>query len=96
MEARQVSHPAARVAVGYALWVLANVVVVAFNIGDGGVNSHLALLFSGFPSSLPSLALQHASLAAVLVAGALGAVQWSLVAWLVTKALRTGRGRHGA
>jgi hypothetical protein len=65
---------------GYGLWVLVNVFLTYFDIGDGGVASHLALLWTGAPASLLSLALPNGSLLGVLGAGVLGGVQWSLFA----------------
>ena len=81
---------------GYGLWVLLNVLVALFNIGDGGVNSHLALLFTGFPAALPSLALRHATLPAVALAGVLGLAQWGAVAWLCSAHRHRGTQRDGA
>ena len=71
-----------KVAVGYGLWVLLNLLVAVFQFGDGGVSSHLVLLFTGFPAALPSLALRNGSLSAVFVSGVLGLAQWCVVAWL--------------
>jgi hypothetical protein len=66
----------------YSCWVLLNVVVAAVGIGDGGVSSHLVLVFTGFPLALFSLAFEHASVLAVSVAGGLGLVQWVVVVFL--------------
>lgn len=59
------NNPTSKVAVGYAIWVSINLLIAIFHIGDAGVSSHLALLFTGFPAALPSLALKHASLQAM-------------------------------
>ncbi|WP_353398604.1 hypothetical protein [Hydrogenophaga sp. 5NK40-0174] len=69
-------------AVGYGVWFAFNLAIAIAGFGDGGVSSHLSLLFTGFPAALASLALQHASVAAVVVAGILGLFQWVVVAWL--------------
>jgi len=84
------SNPAVRrnaraVACVYGAWCLFWIVLTVFNVGDGGVAAHLALAFTGMPSSLLSLYLPNASLLAVVVAAALGTVQWvALVAWWST------------
>lgn len=72
----------ARVAAGYGLWVGVNIFITVFQIGDAGVNSHLALLFTGAPVSLFSLLVPHGSLLGVVLAGALGLFQWAAVAEL--------------
>ncbi len=54
---------------GYGAWVIFNILITIFNIGDAGVNAHLALLFTGLPTSLLSLLVPHGSLMAVLIAG---------------------------
>ena len=65
---------------GYGVWLLLNIAITILQIGDGGVNAHLALIFTGFPASLLSLLAPHGSLVGVLIAGALGLVQWGLIA----------------
>ncbi len=64
---------------GYGAWVILNIVITVFQIGDAGVNAHLALIFTGLPTSLLSLLAPHGTLVAVLIAGVLGLAQWSLV-----------------
>jgi len=64
---------------GYGAWIVVNIIITVFHIGDAGANAHLALMFTGLPASLLSLYLKNGSLIAVLVAGLLGLVQWLLV-----------------
>lgn len=90
------NNPTSKVAVGYAIWVSINLLIAIFHIGDAGVSSHLALLFTGFPAALPSLALKHASLQAVALAGVLGLVQWCAITWFYTLWLRKGKPTGGA
>ncbi|MBQ0799451.1 MAG: hypothetical protein KBT63_09210 [Porticoccaceae bacterium] len=70
------------IVVGYGAWIILNLVITVFKIGDAGVNAHLALIFTGLPASLLSLLAPHGTLVAVLIAGVLGLVQWVLVAKL--------------
>ena len=65
----------------YAVWVLAWVGVTITDTGDAGSSAHLWLTITGFPFSLTSWFLPHASLLAVAVAGLTGLVQWILLAW---------------
>jgi hypothetical protein len=61
------------------------IAVAELNIGDGGVGSHLALAFTGMPSSLLSLYLPNGSMVATITAAILGFVQWvAVVAWWST------------
>lgn len=76
------SAPVLITGLAYGFWVLLNVLVAIFGIGDGGVSSQLVLMFTGFPLALFSLAFNHASVFAVLVAGGLGLAQWSVVAFV--------------
>ena len=71
--------------VGYGAWVVVCFLITVLNIGDGGVNAHLALIFTGPPASLLSLYLPHGTLTAVLAAGVLGLIQWSAIAELVSR-----------
>lgn len=64
---------------GYGAWIVVNIIITVLKIGDAGANAHLALMFTGLPTSLFSLYLQNGSLVAVLAAGVLGLVQWALV-----------------
>lgn len=64
---------------GYGAWIVVNIIIAVFQIGDAGANAHLALMFTGLPTSLLSLYLQNGSLLAVFVAGMLGLLQWALV-----------------
>jgi len=73
------------IVVGYGAWVILNIIITFFKIGDAGVNAHLALVFTGLPTSLLSLLVPHGTLLAVLIAGILGLIQWSLVAKLWKK-----------
>ena len=67
----------------YSIWFGFNIAVAVLPIGDGGVNAHLSLTITGFPSSLASWLLPHGSLQSVLVAGVLGTAQLlALVAFL--------------
>ena len=64
------------VAAAYGVWIAVCVFITVFKVGDGGVNAHLALMFTGPPASLLSLLLPHGSLVGVVAAGALGLAQW--------------------
>ena len=68
--------PAKMVVIGYGAWVAFNVLVTVFQIGDAGVGSQLALVFTGFPLALLSLLAPHGSTQGVVFAGALGLAQW--------------------
>ena len=70
------------------------VVITTLQIGDAGVNAHLALLLTAPPASLFSLLLPNGTLLAVLSAGALGMAQWVVVAEFASRRLarRPGRG----
>ena len=69
--------------VAYSIWFCFNIAVAVLPIGDGGVNAHMGLTITGFPSSLASWLLPHGSIQGVLVAGALGTAQLlALVAFL--------------
>ena len=74
----------------YAIWVALNIIMAVFNIGDGGVNAYLCLLFTGPPASLLSLYMKSATLPAVVIAGTLGLLQWSAIAWLTVFMERRG------
>ena len=80
-----VPRSARGVAYVYGAWCLLNIVIAAFNIGDGAVAAHLGLAFTGMPLSLASLYMPNATIPAVVVAAILGWIQWvSLVAWWST------------
>ena len=81
-----------KVAVGYSIWVLINLVITIANIGDGGVNAHLALIFTGLPISLFSLQVQHGSLIGVVLAGVLGIVQWVAITKFMTFRRKSSNG----
>jgi hypothetical protein len=74
------SRAAVFTAGGYGAWVVLCVLITVLQIGDAGVNAHLALLFTAPPTSLLSLLLPNGTLLAVLAAGALGIAQWVAVA----------------
>lgn len=90
------SRAAIFTAVGYAAWVVANVLITVLQIGDAGVNAHLALLFTAPPASLLSLFLPHGTLPGVLAAGALGLAQWVAVAEFVSRWFARRGASHGA
>ncbi len=70
----------------YFVWFCFNITVAVVPIGDGGVNAHLALTITGFPSSLASLLLPHGSIQGVLGAGVLGIAQLlALIAFLTDR-----------
>nr|BAJ06854.1 hypothetical protein [uncultured bacterium] len=77
---------------GYGAWIVLNIVITVFKVGDAGANAHLALTVTGLPISLLSLSLPNGSLVAVLVAGLLGLVQWVLVMKLWGKRRVADRG----
>ncbi len=90
------SRAAMLTAAGYGAWVVFCLLITVFNVGDGGVNAHLALLFTGPPAALFSLYLPHGTLAGVAVAGALGAVQWVLIAQVASRSSSRRRANRGA
>jgi hypothetical protein len=75
----------------YLIWVLFQLGQVVYYISTGSAaagevqgGAHMALVVTGLPSSLMSLMLPHGSLAAILLAGVLGIVQWALFIRFVT------------
>ena len=84
------------VTVGYGLWVVLCVLLTAFNIGDSGVASHLALIFTGPPASILSLYLPNGTLAGVIAAGLLGWTQWFVVVKFATRSSSHRGERSGA
>ena len=64
---------------GYGAWIVVNIIITVFKIGDAGANAHIALMVTGLPTSLLCLYLPNGSLVAVLTAGLLGLAQWEVV-----------------
>jgi hypothetical protein len=79
------NKPLIVVAGSYGAWVVACVFMTIFQVGDGGTGAHLALLFTGPPSSLISLYLPNGSLLGVIAAGALGLAQWVAITLLTSR-----------
>jgi hypothetical protein len=77
-------RPPLTIAVAYGVWVAVCLALTVLHIGDAGAGSHLALLFTGFPAALFSVALPNGSLLGVFAAGLLGLLQWVAVALLVS------------
>ena len=64
--------------------------VLFTNHGEFGVSAHLWLIISGLPLSLLSLQIMpNGSVLAVLVAGLIGLLQWSVIAEVMSS------GNHG-
>ena len=63
----------------YLAWALGWLAAAAVQGGEVAEAAHLCLILTGLPSALLSLALPHASLPAIALAGALGTVQWAAV-----------------
>jgi len=90
------SRAAIFTAAGYGAWVIVNVFITVLQIGDAGVNAHLALLFTAPPASLLSLLLPNGTLLAVVAAAALGLAQWVAVAELMSRWFARRGASHGA
>jgi hypothetical protein len=90
------SRAAIFTAAGYGAWVVLCVLITVLQIGDAGVNAHLALLFTAPPASLISLFLPNGTLLAVLAAGALGMAQWIAVAEFASRWFARRGASHGA
>jgi len=63
----------------FGAWCLFWILAATTNVGEAREGSHLVLALTGAPSALASLYLQHASMVGIVVAAALGLVQWVLV-----------------
>ena len=84
------------VGITYTAWVVLAILGTVFNIGDGGVAAHLTLVFTGLPTSILSLYVPNGTLLGVIVAGALGCVQWIVVAAVASRYLSRHVAKDGA
>jgi hypothetical protein len=74
------------VAFGYGLWIAINILITILQYSDTSIGAYLALLLTGFPTSLLSLLCTlDGSLHAVVLAGALGLAQWLGVTFLIVR-----------
>jgi hypothetical protein len=84
------------VGITYSAWVVFAILLTVLNIGDGGIGAHLALIFTGLPSSILSLYVPDGTLCGVIAAGVLGCAQWIVLAAALSRSSSRHTAKDGA